>query len=152
MNNIVITELNIVARLYRSGMLKYFTGEELNFYITDFCYKHRSPNFINDRLLAKKMVEEGMLQIVKLSEAQMVLVDQWHDYYRPKFVVKSITALVFAGDKKFKLFSDCELLRETATADFGIRSINKEWLVTTLVNDISVMGEKLDMELVRQLL
>ena len=66
--------------------------------------------------------------------------------------MKSITALVFAGDKKFKLFSDCELLRETAAADFGVRSINKEWLVMTLVNDISVMGEKLDMELVRQLL
>jgi len=152
MNNIVVTELNMVARLYRSGMLKYFSGEELSFYITDFCYNHRSPNFINDRQIAKKLVEDGILQVVKLSESQMLLVDKWHNYYRPKFVVKSITALVFAGDKKFKLFSDCELLRETAAADFGVRSINKEWLVMTLVNDISVMGEKLDMELVRQLL
>lgn len=151
MNNIVITELNIVARLYRSGMLKYFTGEELSFYITDFCYNHRLPNF-NDKLIAKQMIEEGIVQVVKLNEAQMVIVDKLHSHYRPKFVVKSITALVFCSEKKFKLFSDCDLLRETAAKDFGIRSINKEWLITTLVNDISVMGEKLDIELIRQLL
>lgn len=151
MNNIVITELNIVARLYRSGMLKYFTGEELNFYITDFCYNQKTPN-VNDKIIAKQMIEEGVLQVVKLNETEMILVDKWHAHYRPKFVVKSVTALVYCSGKKFKLFSDCDLLRETATADFGIRSINKEWLITTLVNDISVMGEKLDMELLRQLL
>jgi hypothetical protein len=151
MNNIVITELYIAARLYRSGLLKYFTGKELNFYITDFCYNSRSP-FFNDRVIAKQMIDDGMLQVVKLNEAQMLLVDKWHQHYKPRFVVKSITALVFASDAKFRLFSDCDLLREVATTDFGIRSINKEWLVTTLVNDISVMGEKLDMDLVRQLL
>jgi len=150
MKNIVITELYLAARLYRVGLLKYFSNQELCFYITDFCYNAKTA-FPNDRQTGKKMLDEGLLKIINLTETQMIRAEKLFYHYRPRFVIKTMTAYVFADENQYRLFSDDELVRDIAASDFGIKSINKEWLVTSLVNEISLMGGNVDIELVRQM-
>lgn len=152
MNSIVITEVHLAARLFRSGILKYFNGEELNFYITDFCYDHTLITHNYDRSHTKLMLESGMLKIVGLNEAQMVSMANLYVKYKPKFIIKTISALVFTKSNKFKLISEDELLRDIAKKDLGIQAYNKEWLITTLVNDITMMGESIDINDVKQII
>lgn len=152
MNSIVITEIHLAARLFRSGILKYFNNQELNFYITDFCYDH-VPNTHNyDKSHAKLMLQEGMLKVVGLDEHQMKTMAALHQRYRPKFIIKTVSALVLAKENKFKLVSEDELLREIARKDLNIQSFNKEWLVTTLVNEITMMGGSIDINDVKQII
>jgi len=152
MNSIVITEIHLAARLFRSGILKYFNNRELNFYITDFCYDHMSMMHNYDKAHAKLMLEEGMLKVVGLDERQMTTMAALHQQYRPKFIIKTISALVLAKENKFKLVSEDELLREMARKDLNIQAFNKEWLVTTLVNEITIMGESIDINDVKQII
>ena len=125
MNSIVITEIHLVARLFRSGILKYFNNQELNFYITDFCYDHQPVAHTYDKSHAKLMLQEGMLHVVGLDESQMKTMAALHHQYRPKFIIKTISALVLAKDNKFKLVSEDELLREVAKKDLNVQTFNK---------------------------
>ena len=152
MNNIVITEIQLAASFYRSGLLKYFNSDELAFHITDICYAHKILAINNDRLTAQKMVDAGLLKVVTLDESQMEEVERLHHFYKPKFIVKTVTALVLAKQTGFKLLSQDDLLRETAAQDFKIRAINKGWLIQILVDEISMMGENIDIELVKQII
>jgi len=152
MNNIVITEIHLAARLFRSGILKYFNNKELNFYITDFCYDHVPTTHNYDKSHAKLMLQEGMLKVVGLDEHQMKTMAALHQQYRPKFIIKTVSALVLAKENKFKLVSEDELLREIARKDLNIQSFNKEWLVTTLVNEITMMGGSIDINDVKQII
>jgi hypothetical protein len=152
MNNIVITEIHLAARLFRSGILKYFNNEELNFYITDFCYDHAlvAPNY--DRAHTKLMLDDGMLKVVGLNEQQMTAMENLHRQYKPKFIIKTISALVFARDSRFKLISEDELLREVARKNLNVQAYNKEWLITTLVNEITMMGVSIDIKDVKEII
>jgi len=152
MNNIVITEIHLAARLFRSGILKYFNNEELNFYITDFCYDHTLIAHNYDRAHTKLMLDEGMLKVVGLNELQMSAMANLHRQYKPKFIIKTISALVFARDSRFKLISEDELLREVARKDLNVQSYNKEWLITTLVNEITMMGVSIDINDVKEII
>ncbi len=152
MNNIVITEIKLAARLFRSGILKYFNNKELNFYITDFCYDHAlvTPNY--DRAHTKLMLDDSMLKVVGLNEQQMAAMASLHHQYKPKFIIKTISALVLARESRFKLVSEDELLREVARKDLNIQAYNKEWLVTTLVNEITMMGESININDVKEII
>jgi hypothetical protein len=152
MNNIVITEIHIAARLFRSGILKYFNNAELNFYITDFCYDHVFVAHNYDKAHTKLMLEDGMLKVVGLTEVQMTEMAKLHSQYKPKFIIKTISALVLARDNKFKLVSEDELLREVARKDLNVQAYNKEWLVTTLVNEITMMGVAIDINDVKEII
>jgi hypothetical protein len=152
MNSIVITEIHLAARLFRSGILKYFNNQELNFYITDFCYDYMPNAHHYDKAHAKLMLEEGMLKVVGLDERQMKTMAALHQQYRPKFIIKTISALVVAKEHKFKLVSEDELLREVARKHLNVQAFNKEWLITTLVNEITMMGESIDINDVKQII
>jgi hypothetical protein len=152
MNNIVITEIGLAARLFRSGMLKYFNSEELNFFITDFCYDQALVNHNYDRAHCKLMLDNGMLKVVGLSEGQMIAMGQVYSRYKPKFIVKTVSALIFARDNKYKLISEDELLREISRKELSIQSYNKEWLITTLVNEITMMGISININDVKEII
>lgn len=152
MNNIVITEVHLAARLFRSGILKYFNNEELNFHITDICYEHPVSAQNYDRMHAKLMMEGGMLKVEGLNDQQMLRMGQLHFKYKPRFIVKTISALVLAGERKFKIISEDELLREIARKELNIPAYNKEWLITTLVNEITMMGGSIDINDVKEII
>lgn len=152
MNNIVVTDLHLVARLYRSGILKYFTNEELKFYITDFCYNHKVLAINNDKLCAKKMIEDGMLSVVTLNEHQMKKVEAVYRNYKPKFIVKTVSAIVLASDCDYKMVSEDELLMEIAWDDLKVKVHPKPWLIRVLGDEISMMGEIIDMDLVKEII
>lgn len=152
MNNIVITEIHLAARLFRSGILKYFNNQELNFYITDFCYDHILVVNNYDKNHAKQMFDEGMLKVIELDERQMMRMTKLHQTYRPRFIIKTISALVLASENNFKLVSEDELLGDVARKDLNIQAFNKEWLITTLVNEITMMGESIDINDVKQMI
>ena len=152
MNNIVITEIHLAARLFRSGILKYFNNEELNLHITDFCYDHAVVAHNYDRAHTKIILEDGMLKVVGLNEEQMAVMASLHRKYKPKFIIKTISALVFARDSKFKLISEDELLRDVARKDLNVQAYNKEWLITTLVNEITMMGVSININDVKEII
>jgi len=152
MKNIAITEIQLAASFYRSGLLKYFNNDELAFHITNICYEHKVSALNNDKQTAQKMVDAGLLKVVTLDENQMKEVERLHHFYKPKFIVKTITALVLAKDTGYKLLSQEDLLRETARQDFTIRAISKNWLIQMLVDDITMMGESIDIELVKMII
>lgn len=151
MNQLVITEIHLAARLYRSGILKYFNGNELSLLITDFCYETKPLGINNDKMISKKMIEQGILNVVNLNEQQVGKIVELHRLYKPKFVMKTISALVFAQENKLRLISEDELVREIA-GELNIRAYDKEWLVTTMVTEISTMGINLDLELVKEII
>jgi hypothetical protein len=68
------------------------------------------------------------------------------------FIIKTISALVFARDSRFKLISEDELLRDVARKDLNIQAYNKEWLITTLVNEITMMGVSIDINDVKEII
>ena len=152
MNNLVITETHLAAKLFRSGILKYFNNRELNFYITDICYDQALVAHSYDKAHAKLMLAEGMLKVVGLNESQMSRMATLHQRYYPRFIIKTISALVLASENKYKLVSEDELLREVARKELNIQAFNKEWLVTTLVNEITMMGESIDINDVKQII
>ena len=150
MNNFVITELSLAARLFRSGILKYFDKGELTIYITDFCYHHKSHTINNDKSMANLMIQQGFLKLVELNENQIERLLVLHLKYKPRFVMKTISALVFAEQNNLKVISEDDLVREIAK-ELNIKAHNKEWLLTTLVNDISTMGINLDINCVKEI-
>lgn len=145
----VITELSLVAKLSRSGLLKYFKASDICFHITDFCYSHKSFTYNNDKIWAKKMTDEGLLRIVNLNEAQMMRSNGLYLQLKPRFIFKTITAIVVAEDFGYKLVSEDDLLIEVAKSDFNIKCTNKEGLITEIVYEISTMGGEVDLELVK---
>lgn len=152
MNQIVLTEINLAVRLFQMGLLKYFDSDDLVFYITDLCFENRTFAYNNDNFYAKKLQEQGLLKIVSLNEDQMQKLGNLYNTYKPKFIVKTISALIIAHDNNLKFISEDELLRETARQDLGIRSFDKEWLVTDLISEISMMGVSVDIELVKSII
>jgi len=155
MKNIIVTEISLPTKLFRSGLLRYFDRTELQFHIPDFCYYYKytlNDRNIHDRGFAKRMNEQGMLIIAELNEAQMLRHQELLVQYKPKFLAKSVSALVLAEITGFRLISEDGLLREVASQDFQIRAHNKEWLLTDLVHEIGVRGIQLDLELVKELL
>lgn len=151
MHKLVITETHLAARLFRSGILKFFNTNELTLYITDLCYRNKTININNDRAMAKNMIEQDILKVVELDGAQVDRMVALHQKYKPKFVLKTMSALVYAESEKLKIISDDELFRDTAS-ELNIKAYDKEWLVTTLVREISAMGVNLDLELVKEII
>lgn len=151
MKAFVVTDVHIVARLYRSGILKYFNEDELIFYITDFCYYEKVIAINNDKIIAKKMIEEGLLKVVELNSNEVEEVSKLHKSYKPKFVAKTISALVYATRNELVLISEDELLRDTAS-ELGIRAYDKEWLIITMVHEISTMGINIDLNMVKEII
>ncbi len=98
------------------------------------------------------MIEQGMLEVVPLTEEQMKKTAQVHRKYRPKFIVKTISAMVFAAENRYKIVSEDELLRDVAWDEFKIGVHPKPWLIRMLGDEISMMGEIIDMELVKEII
>lgn len=149
MKKIVITELPLIVKLSKFGILKYFNNDELNFYMTDFCYDHQTFNFNNDKTYAKKLIEDGLLKVVGLDEFQMQRLHVIHKKYKPAFIVKTISALVLAIDMKCKLLSEDENLRDSVSKDFNIKSYGKEHFVDDLIYEINMMGRRIDADLIK---
>lgn len=151
MKHIIITEIHLAARLFRSGILKYFGKGELMLYITDICYNHKSHHISNDKTMAKAMIEQGILNVVELNETEVKRIMELHEKYKPKFVMKTLSALVYAERHNLRIVSEDELLREISN-ELGIKAYDKEWLVTNIVHEISAMGTNLDLELVKEII
>lgn len=152
MNNIVITELSLPVRLFRSGLLRYFNGGELVFFITDLSYENRTISVNNDKIFAKKMIDQGLLKVIDLDEWQMRRVENLYNAYKPKFIFKTISGLVLAQNTNFKLVSEDEILIETASQDLGIRAYNKEWLLIDIMSEVSLIGNGIDINLLKELI
>ena len=155
MKNIIVTDIHLPVRLFLPGLLKYFDPDELRFYITDICYSYKNqptPLNFHDKVHAKRMVEQGRLEVVGLDETQMGRLCELYQHYKPRFITKTVSALVLAQVTGFKLISEDELLREVATQDLKIRAHDKEWLITDLLHEIGTRGVNLDIEFVKQLI
>ncbi len=152
MNNIVITETRLAARLLQSGVLKYFNNGELKFYMTDICFAAKAMSINNDRAQAKMLADQGLLQIVSLDDKQMIEMEALYSKYKPQFRIKTISAIVFACHEKFTLISEDDLLRDIVKKDFGLSCHDKEWFVTTLIYEITSMGLPINTVLLKQLI
>ena len=155
MKNFIVTEIHLPTALFRIGLLKYFDPHELQFHIPDFCYESLitySDQTLHDRGFAKRMREQGMLRVVGLNEAQMSRHLVLYQQLKPKFVSKTIAALVVAETTGFQLITANDLLRDVAGRDLTLSAHDHEWLLIDLVHEISVRGIPLDIELVKELL
>lgn len=152
MNSLVITDINLVARFARSGLLKYIENDEFKFFISDICYCHKAITVSNDKLFAKKMIENGMLEVCPLNEHQILNLSEFYKRYKPRFLAKTISAIILTQYLNAKLISEDELLRSVAYSDFGIIAHDKEWLLDEIVREIVVKGVNLDIEIVKMII
>lgn len=139
--DIVITEMNLVARLFHFGILKYIDGSELNLYMTDLCYCCKPyEEFDRDKSYINEMIKLGQIKILSLNDIQMERAGKLLVRYKPKFVLKTISAMVIAQDKNFTMVSEDELLRETVK-ELGIPAYDKFWLLDHLIKDNKFLAE-----------
>lgn len=135
--NIVITEMNLAARLFQCGILKDFDSSELNLYMTDLCYSSKPyEEFYKDKVCVNEMINSGMIKILNLNEMQMDRAGKLLIRYKPKFVLKTVSAMVIAQDYNYKLVTEDELLRDTVKKELGIPSHDKMWLVEYLIEKL----------------
>ena len=135
MKRYLITDVSLASRLYRSGIMNYFNDNKVIFLMTDLCYKGYKFNN-NEKDFADEMIRKNQLQIVCLNESQMIKVQKLYLNYKPKFLIKTISSIVFAGDNDVLFISEDDLLREIALKDFNIASFDKSWLTTNLIDEI----------------
>ncbi|TPE41530.1 hypothetical protein FJM65_19215 [Pontibacter mangrovi] len=156
MGPIVITEINTAATLYRLGLLKYFNSNNLSIHITDICYNHKGSHDVltlyNNKMLAKRMEEQGFLKVVELTEIQMKQVAKLYSEYKPKFVVKTISALVYAHEGNMKVISEDELLGDVARGELNLKVYNQEWFVDSLLQELVAMGVKIDSSQLKEMI
>lgn len=152
MNNLVLTEVGLAVRFFRSGVLKYFDSKDLVFYITDLCYEIKPVEANNDKVFAQKMIEQGLLKVVSFDEHQMKRVNELHKFYKPKFIFETVSGLILAQDTNYKLISENDLLIEIASEELSIRAFNKEWFLLDIISEVSVMGVSLDIEVLRAII
>ena len=151
MKKFIVTDLRLATRLYKCGLLKYFNNTELVFHITGPCFNNRLYAYSNDKEIAKKMVQEGLMVVSNLDSNQMQKVQELFEKYKPKFLAKTITSLVYAEQINYQLITEDECLKETAH-ELNIRAYNKEWLVTSLVSDITLMGGAIDLNMIMEII
>jgi hypothetical protein len=103
-------------------------------------------------MLAKKMQEDGILKVVGLTEAQMRQAALLHSKHKPKFIFKTVSALVYASQSNMKLISEDELLRDVARSEFNLKVNDKIWMLDNLVQEIIAMGVKIDSDLIKEII
>lgn len=136
--DIVITEMNLVARLFQCGILDYFESNELNLYMTDLCYCSKPyQEFYKDKASVNEMISSGKIKILSLNELQMERASKLLIRYKPKFVLKTVSAIIVAQDSNYTLITEDELLRETVKKELAIPSFDKRWLVEYLIEKLN---------------
>jgi len=152
MYKIVVTDIHVITRLYRIGLLKYFNSSEVAFYITDLCYGDLNSVFQSDRIFSKRLIDEGILHVVSSDSDDIREVQKYYTVFHPMFVVKTVSAMVFAKRFNYRLLTNDELLSDVAQKKMGLKVSGKEWLVANLVGDIGAMGFNLDEDLIYELI
>jgi len=136
MNKILLTEVDLAARLFQFGILRHIESSEFGLYMTDLCYY--AKNFDNSKNFdcLKEMVNNGVIKIIELNEPQMERSGKLYRRFYPKFLLKTVSAFVIATEGNFSLISEDELVRSVAIKDLGIPSYGKQWLVDLIINNI----------------
>jgi len=137
MDGIVITELHLAARLFQSGIWKFFERNELKLLMTDFCYDDDVQNQ-GSHFDTTMLVKSGHLTIKGLNEKETEQMGLLYRRYKPKFLCKTVSAIVLAKEMDFILISDDELVRDTVIEDFNLAAYNSEWLYQAIVRQIKL--------------
>lgn len=129
--------MNLAARLFQCGILKYFDSSELNLYMTDLCYSSKPyEEFYKDKVSVNEMINNSEIRILSLNEMQMDRAGKLLMRYKPKFILKTVSAMVVAQDYNYTLITEDELLRDTVKKELGIPSHDKRWLVECLIEKL----------------
>lgn len=152
MYRVVVTDIHVITRLYRIGLLKYFNNQEIAFYITEFCYSDIDIVYANDMRLSQQLIDQGILTLVKFPGEDVLEINKHFQPIQNKFAFKTVSALVFAKRMNYHLLSNCETLSDHARIQMGIKVIEKEKLATNLISDIGSTDINLDSDLINEML
>src|SRR5690606_15017445 len=144
---------HLAASLSRSGILKYLTPDDILLYATDFCFDHRTIGINNNKQFAQRMRENGFLKVQALDENAMETLSRIYNEHKPKFMEKTLSALVLALNVNHPIVTEDDLLRSTAGA-MGIATISKEDFLDRIVALIYIKGIDLeiDTDLIRMII
>ncbi|MFK7107989.1 hypothetical protein V3R08_10130 [Flavobacterium oreochromis] len=129
--------MNLAARLFQCGIMKYLDQDELTLYMTDLCYHSKAHDYNRDKDFVNEMVNVGQIKIIELNSSQVERASKLLQRYYPKFVLKTVSSMVSATDLDFILLSEDALLRETVSKDFGVVAQDKTWLTERIINSLS---------------
>nr|WP_293838383.1 hypothetical protein [uncultured Arsenicibacter sp.] len=155
MKKFIVTEISLIANLLRIGLLRYFENTELQFLITDFCYNHSSAGnerIIQEKNFAVRLKKTGLLSETGLNEQQMSRLYELSRQHSPRFLIKTVSALVLAESTGYPLITEDDLLRDVAAKEMKLKSHNQEWLLTDLVHEVSIREKHITLELIKELL
>lgn len=154
MKPVVLTNIHTAARIARSGLLKYFSPQEFRFLISDLGYEHKYPITAynqHDRVFAERMRKQGFLQVSSFVEPQMRRLFELFSYYKPKFTIRIVSALLLAEVTNATLLTEDVVVQDAAISAM-ISTQTKQWLVTEIIHELAFQGITLDIELVSELI
>ncbi|MEZ0540424.1 hypothetical protein [Fibrella arboris] len=154
MRPVVLTDVHLAARLVRSGLLKYYSPEQLQFLISDIGFDYNYPQTVynqHDKSFAERMRKQGFLRVKSFDDIQMTRMYALFRQFKPKFTIRIVSALLLAQMTNSTLISEDEVLRDVAPMCM-ISAHNKQWLVSQLVHELAFQGITLDVELVNELI
>lgn len=149
MENVIITEINLAARLFQCGIMKYMDQDELTLHMTDLCYHSKAHDYNTDKDFVKEMMKNGQIKIVELNSKQVERASKLLQRYYPKFVMKTVSSIITATDSDFILVSEDELLRETVSKDFGVKAHDKNWLIDRIIYNLKDKGHEFNPSMLR---
>lgn len=150
MNTLIVTNTSFPARLYRSGILKFFLSSELRFLVTDFCYEQRKIAANSDHFCAIKLIEEKKLEVKNLDEKAINELANLSKKLSSKFLIKTISSLLLAMHERCPIVSDDETLRDEAKK-LGLIVMSHENLVDDLILKLYSQGTEIDIEIVKMI-
>lgn len=152
MHSLVVTNINLPSRLYRSGILKFFSNKDLNFFISDLSYvqKQYSAKAKSDFSCAQKLLEVGFLKIHNFDEASIKSLIELKKAIKPVFLIKTISSFLLAKKIGCPIISEDEIVR-TEAKKLGISAMTKENLIDELIIEIYTKGHEIDIEIVKMI-
>ena len=149
MENILITEINLAARLFRSGIMKYLNEYEISLHMIDLCYYHKSHDYNSDKNFVKEMVGNEQIKIIGLNSIQLDEASKLYKRYYPKFLIKTVASILVAQELDYTIVSEDALLRETAFNDFCLNANDKNWLVDQIISKLDSKNNSVNTNMLR---
>lgn len=146
----VVLNSSFPSKLYRFGLLKYFSANEIRFLIPDVCFQKRRVEVFSDRFCIQKLIEKNQFEVKSFGDQAMGEILNLSRSLGSKFLNKTLSGFVLANLEKCPIILNDELQQEEARK-IGLTVLTNESIVDKLVAELYGQGIELDYEIIEMM-
>lgn len=146
----VVLNSSFPSKLFRFGLLKYFSASEIRFLIPDVCFDKRRVEVFSDRFCLQKLTDKNQFEVRSFGDQAMSELLNLSKTLGSKFMTRTLCGFVLANQEKCPIILNDELQQQEARK-IGLTVLTNESVVDRLVAELYGQGIELDYEIIEMM-